>query len=120
MPDSQDVVLTSQAGVAALPDARLVGREFEDQAAAFLLSKGLTIIKRRYTCRGGEIDLVALQGEILVFIEVKGRNSSSFAPEGSVNDRKRERICKAARRYLAEFENSDRQVRFDIVAIDPA
>lgn len=102
-----------------MPNARSIGKEFEDQAAVLLLSKGYTIIKRRYSCRGGEIDIVALDGEVLVFVEVKGRNSSSFAPEGSVNDKKRERIFRAARRYLAEFESSDRQVRFDLVAIDP-
>lgn len=96
---------------------RSIGSSNEDLAARFLLSLGFTILTRRYRCRGGELDIVALEGETLVFVEVKAR-SGGFPAEQAVTSLKRERVLRASRYYLEEYEGPDREVRYDIVAID--
>lgn len=103
-----------------MPHARGVGREAEDLAAEHLLGLGFTLLTRRFACRGGELDLVALDGETLVFVEVRARKGGRFPPEHSVSAAKRDRILRASRRYLAEYEGPDRPVRYDLVAIDAA
>jgi putative endonuclease len=97
---------------------RRVGREGEDRAAAYLESLGYTIVTRRYCTRGGEIDLVALDGEILVFVEVKERRAPGYVPEEGVGERKSARLSSAARKYLSEMGEETREVRFDLIAID--
>lgn len=99
-------------------DARSLGTEAEDRAAAYLQDRGFTIITRRYRARGGEIDLIALDGETLVFVEVKLSRSRSRLPEAALHDTKWSRIRAAARQYLASLAEN-REVRFDVVAIDP-
>ncbi len=101
-----------------MPDLRALGREAEDRAAAFLLSLGYTLVTRRYTVKGGEIDLVALDGETIVFVEVKARDGRGLSPEESVDDRKTRRLAFAADAYMTETCEK-RDIRFDLVAIDP-
>lgn len=101
-----------------MSDARNVGRVFEDQAADFLLSQGYTLLTRRYHCRFGELDLVALEGDTLVFVEVKGSRSEAIRPEENLTERKRERLMRAAERFVAEFDVRDKPMRFDAIAID--
>ncbi|MBI3721608.1 MAG: YraN family protein, partial [Fimbriimonas ginsengisoli] len=101
-----------------MPDLRRLGREAEDRAAAFLLEQGLTLVTRRYTARGGEIDLIALDGETLVFVEVKSRGPRG-SPEEAIDDRKAARLSAAADAYMAAMHERDRPIRFDLVAITP-
>lgn len=103
-----------------MPDRRRLGRQFEDRAADFLLNLGYTLLTRRFSCPGGEIDLVALDGEELVFVEVKGRDSGAFPAEHAVTAAKRDRMFRAVRRYLAEYSGPERTVRYDLIAIDPS
>lgn len=100
-----------------MPNLRGVGRDAEDRAAEFLLAKGYTIITRRYGTRAGEIDIVALDGEILVFVEVKQRSAKGYVPEEAVGPRKVSRLCKAATQFMARTGDS-RSVRFDLIALD--
>lgn len=103
-----------------MPDQRAVGREAEDRAAAFLLEKGYSLITRRFTAKGGEVDLIALDGDILVFVEVKARSGRGGKPEEAIDHRKAKRFATAAQIYLAQMEEKpDRAIRFDLVAIDP-
>lgn len=102
-----------------MPHPRSLGTVAEDRAARFLQDCGLTILTRRYKARHGEIDLVALDGETLVFVEVRFRRSLLEKPEASLNDRKRVRLTAAAVQYLADFVKEERPVRYDLVAIDP-
>ena len=97
---------------------RRVGQDAEDRAAEFLIAKGLTLVTRRYTVRQGEIDLVALDGDEIVFVEVKLRNTPDYVPEEAVGPKKLLRLRRAADRYLMETGGLDRPHRFDIVAID--
>lgn len=100
------------------PNLRSVGRAAEDQAAEYLISHGYTIVTRRYTGKGGEIDLVALDGDMLVFVEVKHRRTGSFLPEENVDSVKEARIYGAAEHYLHTVGEASRPVRYDVIAID--
>lgn len=101
-----------------MPDRRAVGREAEDRVAAYLLQKGYTIVTRRFTTRQGEIDLVALDGDILVFIEVKFRRQDDQSPEAGLDARKVKRFHAAALAYLEQNGQTDKEIRFDFVAVD--
>lgn len=98
---------------------RGLGRAAEDAAASYLIAKGFTIVTRRYKARHGELDLVAMDGEMLVFVEVKHRTTPGARPEDAVGETKRRALVSAGQQYLAEVsETPDRPVRFDLVAID--
>ena len=97
---------------------RRIGTEAEDRAAEFLIAKGMTLVTRRYTVLQGEIDLVALDEDEIVFVEVKFRQAPGYSPEEAVGPKKLTRLRKAADRYLLETGGLDRAHRFDLVAID--
>jgi putative endonuclease len=84
-----------------------------------LLDKGYTIVTRRYKASRGEIDLVALDGDVLVVVEVKQRTKPGYMPEESVGPLKASRLGMAANEYLLSSGESNREVRFDLVCIDP-
>ncbi len=102
-----------------MPRPRSLGAQHEDAAAEFLAAQGYTLITRRFKAKGGEIDLVALEGETLVFIEVRQRSHPDYAPEASVVRSKQERLFAVAQVYLKRFGGPERDVRFDLVAITP-
>ncbi|MFQ3678747.1 MAG: YraN family protein, partial [Fimbriimonadaceae bacterium] len=101
-----------------MSDVRRIGAEAEDEAARYLLSKGLTLVARRRKLRRGEIDLIALDGETIVFVEVKWRSGPGLSPEEAVDARKRARIAAAAEEWLSDYVGPARPVRFDVVALD--
>lgn len=95
-----------------------LGRRGEDAAAEFLQAAGLRIIERslRYPC--GELDLIALDGETVVFIEVKTRTSARRGrPADAVDRKKQARTTLAALTYLKSRKLLDRRTRFDVVAV---
>lgn len=93
------------------------GGDAENLAAAFLEEQGLEIVERNYRCRFGEIDLVARNGALLVFVEVRARSSEDYGgAAGSVTAAKRRRLLAAARHYLA-FRGTRRACRFDVVLV---
>jgi putative endonuclease len=97
-----------------------LGRIGEDMAHRFLRRRGCTVVARNYrTMSGsGEIDLVAWQGEILVFVEVKTRSTEEFGePEAAVDSDKQERIRRAAQDYTRRARVHWGQTRFDIVSV---
>jgi len=90
----------------------------ERHAARFLRRLGYRIVKRNYRCAVGEIDLVALDGSTIVFVEVKARASREHAdPQDAVNPGKQRRLTRAAKTFLAQTQSLDRVCRFDVVAI---
>ena len=95
-----------------------VGRDAEDRAAQYLMDLGYTIVTRRYKVRRGEIDLVAVDGETIVFVEVKHRRTPGYKPEESMGHKKIQAITRTMREYLSEMELEGREVRLDLVAID--
>lgn len=98
---------------------RAVGRRWEELAAAYLCSLGYEILDRNFYIRGGEVDIVARDGNYLVFIEVKYRSTSAAGdPAEAVDGRKQKRIRLAAREYLMKKGlTEDIPCRFDVVAI---
>jgi putative endonuclease len=96
---------------------RGTGADAEACAAAFLESRGLTIIERNYRCRFGEIDLVARDGATVVFVEVRARSSRAYGGAAeSITPAKRKRLVAAARHYLAGHR-VQRACRFDVVLL---
>ena len=90
----------------------------ESVAARFLQDQGLVILQRNYRFERGEIDIVAQEGDELVFVEVKSRRSKSFGePEEAVTQKKQEQIRKVAEGYLYEHAAENSPCRFDVVAI---
>ncbi len=98
---------------------RTLGKEKEFLAASFLTEQGFRIIERNFRCRAAEIDLIAWDGNILSFIEVKYRSSSRCGdPLEAVGANKQRKIYEAALFYIAKKGvASDTQMRFDVVSI---
>ncbi len=95
------------------------GRAGEDVAAAFLLARGYRIIVRNYRRRFGEIDIIAEDGAVLVFVEVKSRKTSSFgSPFEAVDRRKQRQISRVALDYITRHKEENRPARFDVVAVE--
>ncbi len=91
----------------------------EDQAARHLEALGYLIRARKYRVLEGEVDLVAQDGDSLVFVEVKTRGRLTFgAPEESITAKKRRRLQIAAWAYLDEHNQLDRDWRIDVIAIE--
>jgi putative endonuclease len=98
---------------------RSQGKAGEDLAAHFLEQSGLKILERNFRFERGEIDLIAEEGEELVFVEVKARRSNAFgAPEDAVTEKKQEQVHAVAEGYLFIHDIDDRPCRFDIIAIE--
>jgi len=96
-----------------------LGRRGEELAARRLEAEGYSIIVRNYRCPMGEIDLVARDGECLVFVEVRTRHGDLWGtPEESVTGAKQARLVQVAENYLAEHGAWDVDWRIDVVAID--
>lgn len=98
---------------------RRVGAEYEQAAAAYLQARGLSVIEQNYRNRSGEIDLIARDGDYLVFVEVKYRKSGgSGDPAEAVDARKQQKIRSVARYYLySRGYGEDTLCRFDVVAV---
>ena len=94
---------------------RLLGDRGERAAARFLRSRGLRVLARGYRTRHGEIDLIARDGDVLVFVEVKSRRHG--VPAEAVTDEKQRRITLAALHFLRKHGLLEVRCRFDIVAI---
>ncbi len=95
-----------------------LGRWGERLAAAHLEARGLQVVARNFRTRAGEVDLVARDGEVTVFVEVKARSSDAFGlPEEAVNERKRAHLLEAAQAFLLEHPEWDGDWRVDVVAI---
>lgn len=92
------------------------GLLYELRAARFVKSRGYRLLARRYRARGGEIDLIALDGDVLVFIEVKARPQMMLgAGISAVDADKRRRLKNAAEYYISKSGEPDRFCRFDIL-----
>jgi putative endonuclease len=94
------------------------GKRGEEMAAAHLAQAGYRIVERNYRCLFGEIDIVAEEGGILVFVEVKSRRSAAYGdPQLAVGRRKQEKMSRIALHYLGERRMGQRPARFDVVSV---
>ena len=96
---------------------QLLGSFGEDAAAAFLSKKGFTVIQRNFSCRLGEIDIIAEEGEYLAFVEVKLRKNADHGEAREfVTFSKQKRIILAAKYWLSRHP-TELQPRFDVVEV---
>jgi len=90
----------------------------EDLAARALAERGYRILERNYRFERGEVDIIAMDGEELVFVEVKTRETDAFgAPEESITPFKEEQLKKVAEGFIFERHLEGQTCRFDVVAI---
>jgi putative endonuclease len=100
------------------PDRQKFGRASEEAAALFIQNNGLRILVQNYRCRYGELDIVAHDGECLVFIEVRSSRGNHFVnPKESVGPKKRRTLSKVALNYLKEKGLIESRSRFDVVTV---
>ena len=97
------------------------GLEGEDLACRHLAAQGYAILARNFRCRSGEVDVVARDGAVTVFVEVKHRRGSGHgAGHESVTFGKRRRIVRAARIFASARGLTESPLRFDVISIDEA
>ncbi|OPY58193.1 MAG: hypothetical protein A4E55_01088 [Pelotomaculum sp. PtaU1.Bin035] len=97
---------------------KLLGRQGEETAAQYLEKNGYSILCKNYRCRFGEIDVVAMDGDILVFVEVRSNSGDQFGlAEESITGRKQGKLRKLAWQYLKKAGKTNCECRFDVIAI---
>jgi len=102
------------------PHTHARGRSGEDAACEFLVATGYHLLERNVRTEAGEIDVIALDGETLCFVEVKARADDEHGPAVAfVGPRKQRRLARCAALYLAAKRDSrGRAVRFDVVGLE--
>ena len=96
----------------------VIGRAFEEVACEHLASDGYRLVTRNYRAPGGEIDIIAWDGDVLCFVEVRGRAESHFGdPLETISPTKVARIIRAARWYLVDLPKPWPIMRFDVIGI---
>ncbi|MEQ9424385.1 MAG: YraN family protein [Cyclobacteriaceae bacterium] len=94
-----------------------IGDWGEEKAAEYLVERGYKIVDRNYRYSRGEIDIIALKANLLIFIEVKTRSNISYGyPEDFVDDKKAEWVYKVADQYVHEIDWQG-GIRFDVISI---
>lgn len=95
-----------------------LGNAGERLAAEFLVKLGYKILERQYRTKFGEIDVVARDGDELVFVEVKTRRDRSYGdPEEAVHSLKLSHMAAAGEAYLRDKKNESKPHRYDVIAI---
>ena len=98
-------------------DKKSLGNKGEDFAAEYYKKLGFTVTAQNYTCRGGEIDIIAENGEYIIFVEVKTRSQNSlYSPAEAVDYKKQKRLSVAAMKYLTE-NDVEKQPQFDVFEV---
>ena len=99
-------------------DRRAFGKAGEDGAVALLEKQGFRIRARNFSCRYGELDIVAEREELVVFVEVRMRSHAAWGdPALTISRRKQRRVVTAALHYLFAHDLRDRMIRFDVVTV---
>jgi putative endonuclease len=105
-------------GFGALPHTRARGAAGEEAAEAYLVAQGYRIVARNVLTKVGELDVVALDGETLCFVEIKARATQEFGEAiAAVRSGKQRKIVRAAMLFLAK-NRSHRACRFDVLGLD--
>ncbi len=95
-----------------------LGRAGEEAAGRYLEAQGYRVVERNYRCRSGEIDIIARDGDVLCFVEVKARRTGAYGRGiEAVEARKRQRMRRAAAGYLQRFGSHPPVCRFDAAEV---
>ncbi len=101
-----------------VPKTIETGKKGEEEAIAYLRSKGYTILQVNWRYKKLEIDIIALEGDFLVIIEVKTRKNADFGePEVFVTRSKQKKIIRAAHEFIKQ-NDLEQEARFDIIAVN--
>lgn len=101
-----------------MDDSKVFGRHGEELAASFLARNGYRILERNYRAASCELDIIAMDGHTLVFVEVKSRRGGEFgSPAESVTPHKQRQMGKAALMYIARHKKENTPCRFDVVGV---
>lgn len=94
------------------------GRQGEDIAAAYLLENDCRIVERNWACPTGELDIIAQDGDVLIFVEVRTRRGDRFGTaEESITPTKQARLIELAQTYLQNLPSPHPAWRIDVIAI---
>lgn len=97
---------------------KLLGAYGEDIACEYLIQNGYRVLERNFACRAGEVDIIAMQKDIVVFAEVKTRSSDKFGlPSEAVSAAKQKKIVKTALYYMQSKRLLEHMCRFDVIEI---
>jgi putative endonuclease len=97
---------------------KLLGAFGEDMACSYLEKQGYKILKRNFNCRVGELDIVAMDGETLAFVEVKCRTGVNYGnPSEAVSFSKQGKIVKSALFFMTKYKLFDYMCRFDVIEV---
>lgn len=101
------------------PDDRLkLGREGEQAAAEYLVSKGMQIVERNWRTRRGEVDLIVRDGEYICFVEVRTKMLAMHGhPLETITEDKQRQVIQVAMQYLQKHGLEESAVRFDAVGV---
>lgn len=95
-----------------------VGQRYEHLAVQYLKGLGYQILEQNYRCRQGEVDIIAADGDCIVFCEVKYRKNQKHGyPEEAVTPAKQQKISRTALYYLYQNQLTDCMCRFDVIGI---
>lgn len=102
-----------------ITSSRNKGRSGEALAVKILKKRGYRILEQNFSCGLGEIDIIARQGDTIVFVEVKTRSSAAYGPaKAAVTPAKQKKISLAAMFYVSAKGLNGCKSRFDVVAVD--
>ncbi len=100
------------------PSHLMMGRLGERLACRYLLRQGFDVLARRYRSRSGEVDLIAFEGGLLVFVEVKTRATKEYGdPFEFVDWQKQQKLRRAAEEFISHHDLGQYSYRFDIVSV---
>ena len=101
-------------------NTKITGNKGEDKASQFLIEKGYSVLDRNWRTKTGEIDIIAVKDDLIVFVEVKTLpNGTPELLQTELNQRKLQRIVKTSKRFLLNHRQySNSYVRYDVIVID--
>ncbi|WP_082989392.1 YraN family protein [Christensenella intestinihominis] len=103
-----------------MTDAMRLGKAGEDTVCQYILRRGMKLLARNYRSGKGEIDLIALDGDTIAFIEVKARSNTNFGTAAeAVGYRKQQMLIQTAQRFIAQRMLYDNNARFDVAEVYP-
>jgi putative endonuclease len=91
---------------------------YEDTATKYLLKKGYKILDRNFKTKFGEIDIIALDRDILVFIEVKGGKDDLYDPAERADINKLRKVMRTADFYISRYKGNFEEVRIDVISVN--
>ena len=99
-------------------ERHLLGKNGEKAALEYLEKQGYTILEKNFSCRQGEIDIIALDEDYIVFFEIKSRTSTEYGlPSEAVTEKKIKHILKAASYYLYKHHLENANIRIDVIEV---